>query len=105
LPGFIDFLEQAGAQHITTDLAVAWARLPVDALRKTPAVVRGDIGTTCHAFLIDSRTREGQSGAPVILLVGLVGAKRCFAVAEYPHAHDLVLIDIEEGCEAGRVGG
>jgi integrase len=31
LPGFVDFLEQAGAQHITTDLAVAWARLPVDA--------------------------------------------------------------------------
>jgi integrase/recombinase XerD len=31
LPGFVDFLEQAGAQHITTDLAVAWARLPVEA--------------------------------------------------------------------------
>lgn len=31
LPGFIDFLDRAGAQHITTDFAVAWARLPVDA--------------------------------------------------------------------------
>jgi len=31
LDGFVDFLEQAGAQHITTDLAVAWARVPVDA--------------------------------------------------------------------------
>lgn len=31
LQGFVEFLEQAGAQHITTDLAVAWARLPVDA--------------------------------------------------------------------------
>lgn len=27
---FVDFLEQAGAQHITTELAVAWARLPVN---------------------------------------------------------------------------
>jgi site-specific recombinase XerD len=31
LQAFVDFLEQAGAQHITTELAVAWARLPVDA--------------------------------------------------------------------------
>jgi integrase/recombinase XerD len=31
LQGFVEFLEQAGAQHITTDLAVAWARLPIDA--------------------------------------------------------------------------
>lgn len=31
LQGFVEFLEQAGAQHITADLAVAWARLPVDA--------------------------------------------------------------------------
>lgn len=31
LRGFVDFLDQAGVQHITTDLAVGWARLPVDA--------------------------------------------------------------------------
>jgi integrase len=31
LQRFVEFLEQAGAQHITTDLAVAWARLPIDA--------------------------------------------------------------------------
>jgi integrase/recombinase XerD len=31
LHGFVDFLDQAGVQHITTDLAVGWARLPVDA--------------------------------------------------------------------------
>jgi hypothetical protein len=30
LDGFVDFLEQAGAQRITTELALAWARLPVD---------------------------------------------------------------------------
>ena len=31
LESFIGFLEQAGALHITTDLALAWARLPVQA--------------------------------------------------------------------------
>jgi integrase/recombinase XerD len=31
LEGFVDFLERAGAQHITTELALAWAKLPVDA--------------------------------------------------------------------------
>jgi integrase/recombinase XerD len=30
LRDFVDFLEQAGAQHITTELALAWARLPVN---------------------------------------------------------------------------
>lgn len=45
LEGFVDFLEQAGAQHITIDLAVAWARLPVDARpftwRQRLGMVRG----------------------------------------------------------------
>jgi integrase len=31
LENFVSFLEQAGAQRITTDLAVTWAKLPVDA--------------------------------------------------------------------------
>jgi integrase/recombinase XerD len=31
LEGFVDFLEQAGAERITTELALTWARLPVDA--------------------------------------------------------------------------
>jgi integrase len=31
LEGFVGFLERAGAQRITTELALAWARLPVDA--------------------------------------------------------------------------
>lgn len=30
LEGFVDFCEQAGAEQITTELALAWARLPVD---------------------------------------------------------------------------
>jgi integrase/recombinase XerD len=31
LEDFADFLERAGAQHITTELALTWAKLPVDA--------------------------------------------------------------------------
>ena len=31
LEGFVDFLEQAGAERITTELALAWARKPADA--------------------------------------------------------------------------
>jgi integrase/recombinase XerD len=31
LEGFVEFLDRAGAQRITTELALAWARLPVDA--------------------------------------------------------------------------
>ncbi|MCA1697516.1 MAG: tyrosine-type recombinase/integrase [Actinobacteria bacterium] len=31
LEGFIEFLERAGAERVTTELALAWARLPVDA--------------------------------------------------------------------------
>jgi integrase len=31
LEGFVDFLEQAGAERITTELALRWARKPVDA--------------------------------------------------------------------------
>ena len=31
LAGFVEFLDRAGAQRITTELALAWAMLPVDA--------------------------------------------------------------------------
>ena len=31
LEGFVEFLEQAGAERITTELALSWARLPADA--------------------------------------------------------------------------
>jgi integrase len=31
LEGFVEFLERAGAQRITTELALAWARIPVHA--------------------------------------------------------------------------
>jgi integrase/recombinase XerD len=30
LEGFVEFLDQAGAERISTDLALSWARLPVD---------------------------------------------------------------------------
>src|SRR6266849_2158890 len=45
LENFVDFLERAGTQHITTELAVMWARLPVDAhpqqWRQRLGMVRG----------------------------------------------------------------
>ena len=45
LEGFVEFLEQAGAERITTELALEWARLPVDAhphrWRQRLSVVRG----------------------------------------------------------------
>ena len=45
LEGFVDFLERAGAERITTELALEWARLPVDAhphsWRQRLSVVRG----------------------------------------------------------------
>jgi integrase/recombinase XerD len=45
LEGFVCFLERAGAERITTELALAWARLPVEARphrwRQRPGIVRG----------------------------------------------------------------
>jgi integrase len=45
LEGFVAFLEQAGAERITTELALAWARLPADAhphyWRQRLTIVRG----------------------------------------------------------------
>ncbi len=45
LEGFVAFLERAGAERITTELAVAWARLPADAhpsrWRQRLSVARG----------------------------------------------------------------
>ncbi|MCA1679459.1 MAG: tyrosine-type recombinase/integrase [Actinobacteria bacterium] len=45
LEGFVEFLEQAGAPRITTELALAWARLPGDAhphrWRQRLSVARG----------------------------------------------------------------
>ena len=45
LEGFVTFLEQSGADRITTDLALDWARLPAQAhpsyWRQRLSVVRG----------------------------------------------------------------
>ncbi|MCA1700511.1 MAG: hypothetical protein LC790_17065, partial [Actinobacteria bacterium] len=45
LESFVDFLEQAGAGRITTELALMWARLPVEAhphrWRQRLGIVRG----------------------------------------------------------------
>jgi len=45
LQGFVEFLERAGAKRVTTDLALMWAKLPVDARpytwRQRLGIVRG----------------------------------------------------------------
>ena len=45
LEGFVEFIERAGAERITTELALMWARLPVNAhphyWRQRLSVVRG----------------------------------------------------------------
>ena len=41
LAGFVEFLDRAGAQRITTELALAWARLP----RRRPSVTAGASGS------------------------------------------------------------
>ena len=45
LEGFVEFLERAGAERITTELALMWARMPVDAhpsrWRQRLSVARG----------------------------------------------------------------
>ena len=45
LEGFVEFLERAGAERITTELALAWARMPADAhphrWRQRLSVARG----------------------------------------------------------------
>ena len=51
LEGFVDFLEQAGAERITTELALDWARKPADAhphtWRQRLTVARGAIAGRC----------------------------------------------------------
>ena len=50
LEGFVEFLEQAGSPRITAELALAWARLPVDAhphrWRQRLSVARGSPPTS-----------------------------------------------------------
>ena len=45
LDGFVEFLERAGAERVTSELAVMWAKLPVDARpytwRQRLGIVRG----------------------------------------------------------------
>jgi integrase/recombinase XerD len=45
LPGFVDYLERHGADHVTTELALAWAKLPANTdpvwWRQRLGIVRG----------------------------------------------------------------
>lgn len=54
LEGFVEFLEEAGAERITTELALGWARIPVDvhphSWRQRLSVVRG---FARHVAMID----------------------------------------------------
>jgi hypothetical protein len=64
LEGFVTFLEQASAERIATDLALAWARLPEQAhpshWRQRLSVVRGVRASPGDA-------RPGQRGPAVDL--------------------------------------
>ena len=62
LEGFVEFLERAGAERITTELALAWARLPVHAhppyWRQRLSVARGfarHLATLDHASEVPSK--------------------------------------------------
>jgi integrase/recombinase XerD len=47
LENFVAFLERAGAVRITTELAVMWAKLPVDAPPAQVASAVGDRARVC----------------------------------------------------------
>jgi len=60
LEDFVNFAERAGAQHITTELALAWAKLPVDA---RPYCWRRRLGTV-RAFARYVATIDPTSEVP-----------------------------------------
>ena len=73
LEGFVEFLEQAGAERITTELALGWARKPVDAhphtWRQRLTVARGfarHLATIDPASEVPPRTcsQDTDPGSP-----------------------------------------
>ena len=67
LEGFVEFLERAGAERITTELALEWARLPV---RRAPApLAPAALGRArVRALSGDGRPRQrGSRHGPVCL--------------------------------------
>ena len=61
LQGFVDFLDQAGVQHITTDLAVGWARLP---RRRSPVHVASAAGEGARVRALSGDDRPADSEVP-----------------------------------------
>ena len=59
LEGFVEFLERAGAERITTELALAWARLPVDVHPHVAPAAHGRAGVRP----ISGHDRPGQRGS------------------------------------------
>src|ERR1700737_2553575 len=57
---FLDYLEEHGASTITTDLAVAWARLPQDA---SPSMVGASAHRRAGVRRVSARPRRGARGA------------------------------------------
>lgn len=71
LEGFVEFLERAGAERVTTELALAWARLPADAhphyWRQRLGVARGfarHLATIDPASEVPSCCRRPARGSP-----------------------------------------
>jgi integrase/recombinase XerD len=66
LEDFVGFLERAGAERLTTELAVAWAKLPVDAQpdywRRRLGMVRGFARYLVPPENPGGRVRDGESG-------------------------------------------
>ena len=61
LEGFVEFLERAGAERITTELALAWARLPV---RRAPVTVGASGSSVVRGFARHLATIDPASEVP-----------------------------------------
>jgi integrase len=105
LENFVDFLERAGTQHITTELAVMWARLPVDAhpqqWRQRLGMVRGfarylaTIDSASEVPSVDLLVAHRPRIAPYIYsreeIAALTGAARAFTPALRAATYETVI--------------
>ena len=64
LEGFVEFLERAGAERITTELALAWARMPAAGAPVYLAVSgsRSRAGSPRHLATIDPASEVPSTG-------------------------------------------
>ena len=73
LNNFVDFLERAGAQRITIELAVMWAQT---AGRRSPALVQAAAGVRARVRALSGDDRSRQRGPPTQLLLARAPAGR-----------------------------